>query len=299
MASKNQEKDKDISEKEKHLLYKVKHADIDQTQRQRLGYKSSLAFKDEKRTQKALFGGIPMRQEEGPSTHHTSVANQTHKKHRSSSHSGEKSSTVVSYDHKRHGASAHFSNKSMSAASHHQQSGSSSHSHSKPSGSHQNKQSQSSKQGQEQKSTPTSSQSFDKALRRSIPDSRTSATSLTVAVAVLDSSKPAKVIEALTHIRKKHIKEARNVSRFRELGGLDKLLSLIQRPNQTMIDISLSILGNICTDDTIRKQVIIQTFIQLPFLLRQLPFDFDVGRAEDIMKKIFVPLFAPPTPHKI
>ena len=63
------------------------------------------------------------------------------------------------------------------------------------------------------------------------------------------------VVEALTKIRKGFIKNDDDVRAFTEAGGVEAILGLLGHANQTVLDISLSILGNCCTNKTCRLKV--------------------------------------------
>ena len=88
------------------------------------------------------------------------------------------------------------------------------------------------------------------------PQIKNSSNSLSYAVYQLGSSKQDRVLEALVNIRKKFIRDERGVARFRELNGLDKVLSIIkQSTSHKHVDIALSILGNCCMEKLTRKKV--------------------------------------------
>ncbi|XP_078679822.1 armadillo repeat-containing protein 5-like [Branchiostoma floridae x Branchiostoma belcheri] len=63
------------------------------------------------------------------------------------------------------------------------------------------------------------------------------------------------VYNSLVKIRTECIKREGGVSKFRELGGIQALISLIQRPNPKIADVALSILANCCMEGETRREV--------------------------------------------
>ncbi|XP_066303931.1 armadillo repeat-containing protein 5-like [Branchiostoma lanceolatum] len=63
------------------------------------------------------------------------------------------------------------------------------------------------------------------------------------------------VYNSLVKIRTECIKREGGVSKFRELGGIQALILLIQRPNPKIADVALSILANCCMEGETRREV--------------------------------------------
>ncbi|CAG0902119.1 unnamed protein product [Darwinula stevensoni] len=63
------------------------------------------------------------------------------------------------------------------------------------------------------------------------------------------------VVEALTKIRKGFMRNDDDVRAFMDAGGVEAILGLLGHTNQTVLDVSLSILGNCCTNKTCRLKV--------------------------------------------
>ena len=78
----------------------------------------------------------------------------------------------------------------------------------------------------------------------------TKPSSFDITVHKLSSKTTANVKEALIRVRKRYIKEENGVERFRQAGGLSKLMSIINssQASTECKDIALSILGNCCMD---------------------------------------------------
>ncbi|XP_075928795.1 armadillo repeat-containing protein 5 [Petromyzon marinus] len=85
--------------------------------------------------------------------------------------------------------------------------------------------------------------------------SRTHGPGLKFCVAQLQSGCATAVVNALVTIRTKFIKERGGIEKFRLHGGLRPLVALIQKPNVKIVDISLSIIANCCTESEARKEV--------------------------------------------
>ncbi|XP_078730112.1 armadillo repeat-containing protein 5 [Lampetra fluviatilis] len=85
--------------------------------------------------------------------------------------------------------------------------------------------------------------------------SRTHGPGLKFCVAQLHSGCTAAVVNALVTIRTKFIKERGGIEKFRLHGGLRPLVALIQKPNVKIVDISLSIIANCCTESEARKEI--------------------------------------------
>lgn len=65
----------------------------------------------------------------------------------------------------------------------------------------------------------------------------------------LKSSSSTKVQESLLKIRSKIAVNDAGIKLFRECGGLDYLLPHLRKPNERILDITLSILGNCCLEE--------------------------------------------------
>lgn len=65
----------------------------------------------------------------------------------------------------------------------------------------------------------------------------------------LKSSSSSRVQETLLKIRSKIITNDDGIKLFRECGGLECLLPHIRKPNERILDITLSILGNCCLEE--------------------------------------------------
>lgn len=65
----------------------------------------------------------------------------------------------------------------------------------------------------------------------------------------LKSSSSSRVQEALLKIRSKVIADENGLQLFRECGGLEFLVPHLRKPNERILDLALSILGNCCLDD--------------------------------------------------
>lgn len=65
----------------------------------------------------------------------------------------------------------------------------------------------------------------------------------------LKSSSSSRVQEALVKIRTKVITDENGLQLFRECGGLEYLVPHLRKPNERILDLALSILGNCCLDD--------------------------------------------------
>lgn len=67
----------------------------------------------------------------------------------------------------------------------------------------------------------------------------------------LKSSSSSRVQETLLKIRSKVIADEGGLQLFRECGGLEYLVPHLRKPNERILDLALSILGNCCLDDQI------------------------------------------------
>ena len=84
----------------------------------------------------------------------------------------------------------------------------------------------------------------------------TEAQSLKMCVLQLRSTSSRPLMKSLIAIRMKYIKEPGGIQKFCAYGGLKNLIELIQKTNQKIVDISLSILGNCCTEEGARDEVL-------------------------------------------
>lgn len=80
----------------------------------------------------------------------------------------------------------------------------------------------------------------------------------------LKSSSSSRVQETLLKIRSKIITNDDGIKRFRECGGLECLLPHLRKPNERILDITLSILGNCCLEEesSLSVSVIILSFFE-------------------------------------
>lgn len=65
----------------------------------------------------------------------------------------------------------------------------------------------------------------------------------------LKSSSSTKIQESLLKIRSKIAVNDAGIKLFRECDGLDYLLPHLRKPNERILDITLSILGNCCLEE--------------------------------------------------
>ncbi|CAB3261567.1 unnamed protein product [Arctia plantaginis] len=96
----------------------------------------------------------------------------------------------------------------------------------------------------------------------------------------LKSSSSSRVQETLVKIRSKIIANDDGIKIFRECGGLEYLLPHLRKPNERILDITLSILGNCCLEEesslTVGKLYI---FAPLVNIIKTVCRDSIVGRA--------------------
>lgn len=65
----------------------------------------------------------------------------------------------------------------------------------------------------------------------------------------LKSSSSSCVQQTLLKIRSKVIVNDNGIQLFRECGGLDQLIPHLRKPNERILDLTLSILGNCCLEE--------------------------------------------------
>ncbi|XP_077995385.1 armadillo repeat-containing protein 5-like [Glandiceps talaboti] len=63
------------------------------------------------------------------------------------------------------------------------------------------------------------------------------------------------LVDSLTKLRSEFIRRSDGVEKFRKLGGLKPLLDLITKPNERIVDVSMSILANCCLEEETRKKI--------------------------------------------
>lgn len=68
-------------------------------------------------------------------------------------------------------------------------------------------------------------------------------------IEALKTSSSSLLQETLTKIRNKVIITDNGIRLFRECNGLEYLLPLLRKPNEKILDITLSILGNCCLEE--------------------------------------------------
>ncbi|KAG6452804.1 armadillo repeat-containing protein 5 [Manduca sexta] len=96
----------------------------------------------------------------------------------------------------------------------------------------------------------------------------------------LKSTSSARVQETLLRIRSKIITNDAGIKRFRECGGLEYLVPHLRKPNEKILDITLSILGNCCLEEESSLVVgKLHTFGPLISILNTVCRDSIVGRA--------------------
>ncbi|KAL4715456.1 hypothetical protein ACJJTC_015359 [Scirpophaga incertulas] len=96
----------------------------------------------------------------------------------------------------------------------------------------------------------------------------------------LKSTSSARIQEALLKIRSKIITSDSGIKLFRECGGLDYLLPHLRKPNERILDITLSILGNCCLEEESNTVVgKLNSFSPLVSILKTVCRDSIVGRA--------------------
>lgn len=70
-----------------------------------------------------------------------------------------------------------------------------------------------------------------------------------------NSSSSSTIYQALVDVRTKIIRTEEKSSIFVLLGGIQYLTKFLQKPNDKILDVTLSILGNCCLKDEARVQV--------------------------------------------
>lgn len=81
----------------------------------------------------------------------------------------------------------------------------------------------------------------------------------------LKSPSSSRVQETLLKIRSKVIVNDDGIKIFRECGGLEYLLPLLRKPNERILDITLSILGNCCLEERSSLTVCVGDFSYLDY----------------------------------
>ena len=80
----------------------------------------------------------------------------------------------------------------------------------------------------------------------------------------LDNVESSRCLDSLNMLRKYHIKKEGGVERLRHNGGIRKLLQVIQRSDNTILDLAFSVLGNCCMEQSVRTEVsILEPFLRL------------------------------------
>ncbi|KAF9421142.1 hypothetical protein HW555_002854 [Spodoptera exigua] len=95
----------------------------------------------------------------------------------------------------------------------------------------------------------------------------------------LKSSSSSRVQETLLKIRNKVISNDTGIKLFRECGGLEYLLPHLRKPNERILDITLSILGNCCLEEESSLVVGKYSFAPLVNIIKTVCRDSIVGRA--------------------
>lgn len=65
----------------------------------------------------------------------------------------------------------------------------------------------------------------------------------------LKSSSSSRIQDSLIKIRSKIISHDKGVKIFRDCGGIELLIPHLRKPNEKILDITLSILGNVCLEE--------------------------------------------------
>ncbi|XP_047503466.1 armadillo repeat-containing protein 5 isoform X3 [Pieris napi] len=96
----------------------------------------------------------------------------------------------------------------------------------------------------------------------------------------LKSSSSSRIQDSLTKIRSSVITSEKGTRLFRECGGLECLIPHLRKPNERILDVTLSILGNICLDEKCSLAVgKLNTFGPLVCILNTVCRDSILGRA--------------------
>ncbi|XP_022117785.2 armadillo repeat-containing protein 5 isoform X1 [Pieris rapae] len=96
----------------------------------------------------------------------------------------------------------------------------------------------------------------------------------------LKSSSSSRIQDSLTKIRSSVITSDKGIRLFRECGGLECLIPHLRKPNERILDVTLSILGNICLDEKCSLAVgKLNTFGPLVCILNTVCRDSILGRA--------------------
>lgn len=73
----------------------------------------------------------------------------------------------------------------------------------------------------------------------------------------LNSSSSRRIQDSLLNIKSKIIINDKGIKLFRDCGGLNYLLPHLRKPNESILDITLSILGNLCLEE--KSNVLVST----------------------------------------
>lgn len=65
----------------------------------------------------------------------------------------------------------------------------------------------------------------------------------------LNSSSSKRIQDSLLKIKSHIIINDRGIKLFRDCGGLNYLLPHLRKPNESILDLTLSILGNVCLEE--------------------------------------------------
>jgi len=76
-------------------------------------------------------------------------------------------------------------------------------------------------------------------------------------ISKLSSSNPEKVLSGLIEIRTRIIKSREGIEKFLERGGIEPVIKQLTKTNQKIMDVSLSILGNLAVEPQVRSMVIL------------------------------------------
>ncbi|CAK1551154.1 unnamed protein product [Leptosia nina] len=95
----------------------------------------------------------------------------------------------------------------------------------------------------------------------------------------LKCSSSSRIQDSLMKIRLSIITSEKGIKAFRECGGLEYLLPHLRKPNERILDLTLSILGNVCLDEKCRLAVgKLNTFGPLVSILNTVSKDSILGR---------------------
>ncbi|KAK3919634.1 Armadillo repeat-containing protein 5, partial [Frankliniella fusca] len=107
------------------------------------------------------------------------------------------------------------------------------------------------------------------------------ATNITFIFKQLESPSSSTVLRGLVELRNKLLKSPTGFQLFRENNGLKYLLRFVRKPNEKILDLTLSILANLCLEEFFRSQVAEDSglVIHILSLVSHMQKDSIIGRA--------------------